>query len=72
MEVYVRKQSEQLLAEASIRRSLEKDLAWILQEGVIHMMDRVNESEEFSLGVWCLKAACVAAVIEGGKQAVRK
>lgn len=39
------------------RRALEGDLAWILQEGVTRVVERLIESEEFSLGVRRVKAA---------------
>ncbi|CAH1430125.1 unnamed protein product [Lactuca virosa] len=39
---------------------------------MVRVVDWVIESEEYSLGVRRLNAACVATGIEGGKQAVRK
>lgn len=60
------------MAKASAKRALEEDLAWILQEGVGWVVTRVIEREEFSLWVRRLKAECMAASIESGKQVVRK
>lgn len=70
LEVCVRKKSEKLVVKALMRRALEEYLSWILQEGVVRVVDRVTESEEFSLGVRRLKAACVATVIEVDEKAV--
>ncbi|CAH1417002.1 unnamed protein product [Lactuca virosa] len=36
------------------------------------MVDRVTKSPKFSLGVRRMKAACMAAGMEGGKHAVRE
>lgn len=70
LEAHIRQQSEQLAFEASTRRALKGDLAWIMQEGVIRVVNRLSGREEFSFGVRSLKATCVAAGIESGKQAV--
>lgn len=47
-------------------------MAWILKKGIVRVMDRVIESTEFTLGVRKMKASCVVASVEGGKQAVRE
>lgn len=36
------------------------------------MVHRFIESPEFSLGVWRMKAECMVASVEGGKQEVRE
>lgn len=51
---------------------MEKDLSWVLQEGVVRIDDQIIDSEEFSLGVRHLKARCMVAGIESGKQPVWK
>lgn len=40
------------------------DLTWVLQKGVVRVVDHFVESSEFSLVIRCVKAACVAASIE--------
>lgn len=51
LEEQVEKQGEKLLIEESERRILELDMTWLLQNGVVHMVDQVIKSIEFPLGV---------------------
>lgn len=51
---------------------MEKDLAWIILNGVIRRVERFIESDEFALGIRRLKATCVATGMEGGEQVVRE
>ena len=62
---------DQFTFEVSRRKVLEADLAWVLQKGVVCVVDRVLESSEFALGNRHGKDTCVAAGIERGKQMVR-
>lgn len=50
---------------------MEADLAWILQKGVVLVVDHVVKSSDLTLGIRSVKAACVAASIESGKQVTR-
>lgn len=68
----MKRQGEQLAIEELERRILEVEMAWILKKGIVRVMDRVIESTEFTLGVRKMKASCVVASVEGGKQAVRE
>lgn len=52
------------------RKALEEDLALVLQKGVVHVADRVVESDKFDLGVRRVKATCMAADVESGKEIV--
>lgn len=45
---------------------------WLLQKGIVRVIDKVVESVEFSLGVRRMKAVCMAAGVEGGKQVIRE
>ncbi|CAH1413281.1 unnamed protein product [Lactuca virosa] len=72
LEGCLRQQSEHMESEALKRNTLEEDLAWVLQKGVIRVVDRVIESGDFSLGIRRMKSACVVAGMESGKEAVRK
>lgn len=45
----VKLQDEHLSMEGSRRKVLEEDVAWILEKGVVYVVDRVAESPEFSL-----------------------
>lgn len=47
---------------------LEADLAWVLQKGVVCIVDRIIESGDFALVIHLMKATCVAAGVEKGKQ----
>lgn len=50
---------------------LEEDVSWLLQKGVVRVADWVIKNVDFLLGVRRIKAACMAAGVEGGKQVVR-
>lgn len=45
-------------------------MVWQLQKGIIHVVERVIENVEFTLGVRRMKAACVVSGMEGGNQEV--
>lgn len=50
------------------RKTLEEDLTWVFQNGVVCMVDHVIESEEFALGIQVVKVTCVVASMESGKE----
>lgn len=54
-----------------MRKALEENVA-LPPYVIVRLVDRVIESFEFSLGVWRMKAACMAAGVEGGKQVMRE
>lgn len=54
-------------AEESERRILEVDMAWLLQKCTVRVLDRVIESTKLMLGVWKMKATCIAVGIEADK-----
>lgn len=47
LKTHIIQQSEQLAVEASTRSALEEDLALILQDGVVQVVYRLIESEEY-------------------------
>ncbi|CAI9299474.1 unnamed protein product [Lactuca saligna] len=59
---------DQFTSKVSRRKSLEVDLALVLQKGVVRVVDRVIKSSEFALRIRRVKAAYVAASVEKGKQ----
>lgn len=63
-------QRGQLEAEELRRKVVEDDMMWLHQKGVVKVVNKAVESAEFSLGVRRMKATCVVAGVEGGKQTV--
>lgn len=57
-----------LVGEGAVRRVLEKDILWILHDGLSQVVDRVIESLEFLQGLIHVQAACVAAGVEQVKE----
>lgn len=51
---------------------MEGDMAWPLWDGIVRVVNRVIQSPEFSTEIQCMKVACVATGVEGGKQAMKK
>ncbi|CAI9291980.1 unnamed protein product [Lactuca saligna] len=49
-------QYDQFTIEVSRRKILEDDLVWVIQKGVVSVVDRVFESSEFALGIHRVKA----------------
>lgn len=64
--------SRLLEGEGMRRKVVQDDLKWLLQKGVVRVVDRVVESTEFSLGVRRMKVASMATEVEGGKQVIRE
>lgn len=62
----------QLEAEEIRMKTVEEDVAWFLQKGDVRVVDKVVESDKFSLGVRRMKAACMVAGVEGGKQVIKE
>lgn len=60
----------QLEAKEMRRKALVEDVAWLLHNGIFHVLDKVVESVEFPLGVRRMKVACMAAGVEGRKQVI--
>lgn len=46
----------QLEADKMRRKTVEKDVAWLLWKGIVHVVDKVVESAEFYLEVRHMKA----------------
>lgn len=67
LERIVKLQGKQLDVEELKRKVLEEDMDWLLQKCIVRIVDRVVESVEFSLRVRWMKAAFMAADMEGGK-----
>ncbi|CAI9301355.1 unnamed protein product [Lactuca saligna] len=61
---------DQLEEEIARRKVVEEDLGWLLQKGIVRVVDKVVKSAEFSLGVRQIKMACVAIGVENGKQVI--
>ena len=53
-----------LVAENATRGALEKDISWILHDGVSRVVDKVIESPHFLQGLVHVWVACVAAGVE--------
>lgn len=47
-------------------------MMWLLQKGVIRVVDKVVKSNVFSVRVKRMKATCMVIGVEGGKQVVRE
>lgn len=45
----------------------EENLGWLIQKGVVLVVDKVVKSAEFALGVMQMKTKCVAASMENAK-----
>lgn len=61
------------LEEESVRRkAVVDDLNWLLQKGIIRVVDKVVESLDFSLGVRHMKAAYMAIEVKVGKKVIRE
>ncbi|CAI9267832.1 unnamed protein product [Lactuca saligna] len=50
----------ELEAEVLRRKTMRDDMMWLLQKGVVWVMDKMVESIEFSLGVKKMKEECMA------------
>lgn len=67
LEDQVKQKVVQLAAKESMRKIVENDMAWLLRHVIVRVIDRVIESTEFSMRIWCMKAICVVAGVEGVK-----
>ncbi|CAI9298108.1 unnamed protein product [Lactuca saligna] len=63
---------EKLDIEGSKRKVQVEYMAWLLNKVVVSVVDQIDENHEFSLGVRRMKAACMAADVEGGKQVMQE
>lgn len=76
LEEKVKQHARQLVVEESMRQSrrqiVKGDVVWLLWEGIVWVVDRVIESIKFSIRVRDMKAVCVAAGLEGGRQAMKE
>ena len=57
-----------LVRESAARGVLEKDISWILRDGLGWVLDRVIESPQFLEGLVHVQASYVAADVEQGKR----
>lgn len=71
LEGRVEDQHRQLEAEEIRRKTMEDNMMWLLQKGVVRVVDKVVESVEFLIGVRQMKAGCMLVSVEGGKQEMR-
>lgn len=67
LESQVEDVSRKLEEEGMRMKVVEDDLKWLLQKGIIRVVNKVVESSEFSLGVRRVKAACMAIGVESSK-----
>ncbi|CAI9267547.1 unnamed protein product [Lactuca saligna] len=54
------------------RKVAYEDLGWLLQKGIVQVVDKIFESNEFALGVKRMKMACLIASVENGKQVIQE
>ncbi|CAI9297081.1 unnamed protein product [Lactuca saligna] len=54
------------------RMAVEEDVAWLLQKGIVRVVDKVVESAKFSLGARRMKTTYMAVWVEHGKQVIRE
>ncbi|CAI9271418.1 unnamed protein product [Lactuca saligna] len=64
--------SRLLEGEGMRRKVVEDDFKWLLQNGVFQVVEKAVECANVSLGLRCMKAACITAGVEGGKQVIRE
>lgn len=58
------------MTENATRGALERDISWILGDGLSRVMDRLIESAQFLQGSVLVKEPCVAVGVEQGKRIV--
>lgn len=51
---------------------MEEDVAWLLQKGVVRVVDKIVDSVEFSLSVRRITTTCMVVRVEDGKQVIRE
>lgn len=54
----------ELVKECAVMGVLEKDIAWILCDGLCQIVDKVVESSHFLKGLMYVHAACMAVGME--------
>lgn len=59
----------EIASEVSRRKVVETDLSWVLRKRLVRIVDSIVESSECTLGIRRMKATCMAASVERGKQA---
>lgn len=67
LEIRVEEQHGELEEKVLRRKSVENDMMWLLQKGIVRVVDKVVGSFEFLLEVRRMKVACMATNVEGGK-----
>lgn len=61
-----------LVVENAAKGVLDKDISWILSDGLSRVVDSVIESPQFLQGLVQVLATCVATGVEQGKRATKE